>query len=116
MRKPPFRSKPALAERGAQVNPIVSTSKRQCDDCVSASLAPRPFFSNSPLHDENFDVTGVKKAIPAALEIYRLLGASDRLQVRYPNVGHAFPAEVREEAYRFIDKALDHTPGRVRGE
>jgi pimeloyl-ACP methyl ester carboxylesterase len=83
---------------------------------VVAALAPRPFFSSSPLHDENFDVNGVKKAIPAAEEIYRLLEASDRLQVRSPDVGHAFPAEVREEAYRFIDKALDHTPGHRGGE
>ncbi len=73
---------------------------------VVAALAPRPFFSNSPLHDENFDVSGVKKAIVVAAQVYRLLGAADRLQVRYPDVGHAFPPEVREEAYRFIDQAI----------
>jgi pimeloyl-ACP methyl ester carboxylesterase len=29
-------------------------------DEVIATFAPRPFFSNSPLHDANFDVNGVK--------------------------------------------------------
>ncbi len=76
---------------------------------VVAALAPRPFFSNSPLHDDNFDVNGVKKAIPVATQLYCLLGAADQLQVRYPDVGHSFPPEVREEAYRFIDRALAHT-------
>jgi hypothetical protein len=77
---------------------------------VVAALAPRPFFSNSPMRDDNFDVKGVKKAIPVALQVFRLLGAGDQLQVRYPDIGHAFPLEVREEAYRFIDRALHHTP------
>ena len=77
---------------------------------VVAGLAPRPFFSNSPLRDDNFDVKGVKKAIPVALQVFRLLGAGDRLQVRYPDIGHAFPPEVRDDAYRFIDRVLDHTP------
>jgi len=77
---------------------------------VVAALAPRAFFSNSPLGDDNFDVNGVKKVIPLAAQVYRLLGAADRLQVRYPDVGHAFPPDVREEAYRFIDRALGHTP------
>jgi len=77
---------------------------------VVAALAPRAFFSNSPLHDDNFDVNGVKKAVPVAAEVYLLLGAADRLQVRYPGVGHTFPPEVREEAYRFIDEALNDTP------
>ncbi len=77
---------------------------------VVAGLAPRPFFSNSPLRDDNFDVKGVKKAIPVALQVFRLMGAGDRLQVRYPDIGHALPPEVRDDAYRFIDRALHHTP------
>lgn len=71
-----------------------------------AALAPRPFFSNSPLHDSNFDVNGVKKAIPVAAEVYKLLGAADNLQVRYPDCDHDFPKALREEAYEFIDRQL----------
>jgi len=81
---------------------------------VVAALAPRAFFSNSPLHDDNFDVNGVRKAVRAAAKVYRLLGAAERLQVRYPDAGHDFPPEVREEAYRFIDQTLRHTPHRRR--
>ncbi len=73
---------------------------------VVAALAPRAFFSNSPLNDANFDVVGVRKAIAAVQPVYALFGAADRLQVRYPDSAHDFPPEVREEAYRFIDEVL----------
>ena len=73
---------------------------------VVAALAPRSFFSSSPLRDSNFDVRGVKKAIPKAREIYKLLGQADALQLRTPNCEHDFPAETRNEAYHIIDRAL----------
>ncbi len=77
---------------------------------IIAALAPRPFFSNSPVNDGNFDVEGVKKGIEASVEVYRFLDAEDNLQVRYPEAEHDFPTEVRLEAYQFIDQKLDHTP------
>jgi dienelactone hydrolase len=77
-------------------------------DGVIACLAPRPFFSNSPLHDANFDVAGVRKGIASAKRIYELLGAADHLQVRHPDAEHSFPKEVREEAYAFVDRVLKH--------
>jgi hypothetical protein len=55
-------------------------------------------------------VAGVKKAIPAAAEIYKLLDAEDRLQVRYPDCEHDFPRDTRDEAYQFIDRVLEHEP------
>jgi len=79
---------------------------------VVAALAPQPFFSNSPLHDGNFSVEGVKKGIRKAKEIYRLLDNEESLDVRYPDCGHDFPPEIREEAYDFIDKALNYMPVR----
>src|SRR5690625_2284888 len=77
---------------------------------VIAAIAPRPFFSNSPVNDSNFDVEGVKKGIEASLEVYRFLNAEDNLHVRYPEDGHDFPTEVRLEAYQFLDQKLDHSP------
>ena len=77
-----------------------------------AALAPRAFFSNSPLKDGNFAVEGVKRAIPKARAVFALYGAGDRLQVRYPDCGHDFPPDVRREAYKFIDRQLRHTPVR----
>lgn len=73
-----------------------------------AALAPRPFFSNSPLNDANFDYRGVEKAVAKAKVIYDLLGDADSLQVRYPDSEHDFPNTERHESYRFIDKALDY--------
>ena len=78
---------------------------------VVAALAPRPFLSLSPLHDDNFDGNGVKKAVAAAQKVYELLGAPQNLQARYPDVAHDFTPEMRQEAYAFLDKALGNTPG-----
>ncbi|HLU99807.1 MAG TPA: alpha/beta fold hydrolase, partial [Acidobacteriota bacterium] len=75
-----------------------------------AALAPRPFFSNSPINDHNFDVGGVKKAIPEIRKVYSLFGVADHLQVRYPEAEHDFPSEVRAEAYGFLDQHLNHSP------
>jgi acetyl esterase/lipase len=77
---------------------------------VAAALAPRAFFSNSPLRDSNFDFQGVKKAEPKIREVYALLGDPERFQIRYPDSEHDFPPEVRRAAYRFIDRILRHTP------
>jgi len=79
---------------------------------VVAALAPRTFFSSSPLRDSNFDVRGVNKAIPKAREVYRLLGQADALQLRTPDCEHDFPTATRQEAYRVIDQALNHAASR----
>jgi pimeloyl-ACP methyl ester carboxylesterase len=79
-------------------------------DEAIAALAPRAFFSNSPVNDSNFNFEGVKKGILNASEVYALFKAPDMIQVRYPVSGHDFPPEVRLEAYQFIDSILKHTP------
>lgn len=73
---------------------------------VIAAIAPRPFFSSSPIHDINFNVEGVRVGIASASEVYHFLNADNSLQVRYPVCSHDFPPEVRFEAYRFIDQIL----------
>ncbi len=73
---------------------------------VVAMFAPRAFFSNSPVGDDNFNVNGVKKAEVKVREVYAFLGATNQLQVRYPECGHDFPPDIRREAYDFIDLAL----------
>jgi pimeloyl-ACP methyl ester carboxylesterase len=79
------------------------------DDIISA-IAPRAFFSVSPLSDSNFNVEGVRKGISIAEQTYTILGAGDMLQVRYPQAEHDFPIESRIEAYAFIDKMLNFKP------
>ena len=71
-----------------------------------AALAPRAFFSNSPLGDGNFDHRGVEKAAPQIRRIYELFEAPDSMRIAYPDAGHDFPPGIREEAYRFLDKHL----------
>ncbi|MES3017270.1 MAG: alpha/beta fold hydrolase [Bacteroidota bacterium] len=80
------------------------------DDVISA-IAPRAFFSVSPINDANFDIKGVRAGIELARKTYDAYGASEMLQVRYPDAEHDFPVASRKEAYAFIDKILGHTPG-----
>jgi dienelactone hydrolase len=70
------------------------------------ALAPRPFFINAPLGDANFEVTGVKDCVAAALPVYDLLGAKDALVAVHPDAGHDFPADVRASAYEFLERSL----------
>ena len=71
-----------------------------------AAIAPRGFFTNSPLHDDNFEVEGVRLSIAAAWPVYELLGAKDRLQAVYPDARHDFPPQERTRAYEFLDAML----------
>jgi len=79
-------------------------------DEVIAVIAPRPFLSVSPVRDANFDVAGVRKGILSAANVYHLMNADENLSVRYPDAAHDFTPASRLDAYRFIDKALDHSP------
>lgn len=73
---------------------------------IVAAFAPRPFLASSPLHDDNFEVSGVRDSIALAKPIYELYGKGDNLQANYPDCGHDFPEEVRRVAYEFFDKHL----------
>jgi hypothetical protein len=70
------------------------------------ALAPRAFFTNSPLHDTNFAVEGVRVCLVAARPIYALLGEPDQLQGIFPDAGHAFPPSSRQAAFAFLDRSL----------
>jgi dienelactone hydrolase len=67
-----------------------------------AALAPRRLFVCAPLHDGNFDVTGVRKVEAEAARVYELLGARDRLRFEYPDAGHDFPDAQRRAAYAWL--------------
>jgi dienelactone hydrolase len=74
-----------------------------------AALAPRAFFTCSPLRDANFDVTGVRVCMTAARPVYELLGVADRLIAVYPDADHSFFRQEREKAYAFFDQFLTKT-------
>ena len=71
-----------------------------------AALAPRGFFTNSPLHDANFEKSGVDDCMRAAAPVYELFGARQNLIAIHPNCEHSFPPEVRQSAYKFLDERL----------
>ena len=73
---------------------------------VVAALAPRGFFINAPLRDANFEVSGVKDCVRASAPVYALLGVPDRLLAVHPDAEHAFPPEIRKQAYAFVDGVL----------
>ncbi|MCA8984849.1 MAG: alpha/beta fold hydrolase [Planctomycetaceae bacterium] len=77
-----------------------------------ASLAPRWFFSSSPVSDDNFSVEGAKRGMAAAKSIFELHGVPERLQLVTPLCEHDFPTEIRSDAYQFLDRALGHKPAR----
>ena len=75
-----------------------------------AALAPRAFFTSSPLHDANFEVEGVRACITAARTVYALEHVADRLVAIYPDAEHSFPKAARLDAYRFLDRFLAPPP------
>ena len=73
---------------------------------IVAALAPRGFFSNSPIHDGNFDINGVRKAFAKAGEVYALLNAKPKLTLVTPDAPHDFPEPERKAAYEWLDRLL----------
>lgn len=65
-------------------------------------IAPRAVFVNAPLHDDNFDVQGVRETLERVEKHF----PRGRLASEFPGCGHDFPPEVREKAWRFLEKVL----------
>ncbi|MDG2382523.1 MAG: alpha/beta fold hydrolase [Pirellulaceae bacterium] len=76
-------------------------------DSVLAVISPRPVFVNAPLHDANFAVEGVRLSLAGAQEVFKLHDAFDQVTVVFPNVGHEFPSEIRQQAYEWLKQKLD---------
>jgi dienelactone hydrolase len=73
---------------------------------VLAALAPRAVFISAPTGDDNFEVSGVRDCVRAALPVYEMFDAAKNLVAVHPDCGHDFPPEIREQAYRFLDESL----------
>jgi dienelactone hydrolase len=74
---------------------------------ILQALAPRPVFINAPLHDANFEVSGVDDCVKAAEPIYSgVFHAKGALQVAHPDCAHDFPPDIRTSAYDFLARSL----------
>ena len=65
---------------------------------ILAVISPRPIFVNAPLHDANFDASGVDDAVRDSKH--------PKITVEHPNCEHDFPPEVRLRAYAWLDRLL----------
>jgi predicted dienelactone hydrolase len=73
---------------------------------VLAAIAPRAVFIVAPVHDDNFDITGVKDCLKSAEPVFKLLGVPNNLQAVHPEAPHEFPDAERHQAYEFLDRVL----------
>jgi hypothetical protein len=64
-------------------------------------MAGRALFISAPLRDDNFDNSGVRDTVAAVSGVFR----PGKLVTAYPDCGHDFPAEIRQQAYAFLDRA-----------
>jgi len=71
-----------------------------------ADLAPCPFMLTAGEEDRIFPVDGVRDIVAAAQAAYARAGVPERFRALVFSGGHGFPAAVREEAYRFLDRWL----------
>lgn len=83
---------------------------------VLVAIAPRPVFINAPLHDSNFEWSGVDDCVQAAQPVYaRIFHAPDGLQVLHPDTAHDFPPDIRNKAYEFLERSLGPGPVKIDG-
>ena len=73
---------------------------------IIGAFAPRPFLGIAAKKDRDFDYTGVADSLNSARPVYELFKAGRHLQGHFPEIGHSFPAPVRDVAYRFLDRHL----------
>jgi hypothetical protein len=73
---------------------------------VIAAIAPRSIFVNAPLGDSNFAWKSVDRVVQSALPAFALYGVSTNIVVEHPDVGHLFPKEARQQAFKMIERVL----------
>ncbi len=74
---------------------------------IFAAIAPRSIFVNAPVGDNNFDNPGVRKVVAEAEKAYQVYGANaGEIRTHYPDCGHDFPDDVREDAYLWLERQL----------
>ena len=67
---------------------------------VLRAIAPRRLFVNAPEHDANFDVSGVRECLREVAAGF----PRGHLTAEHPDCAHDFPPDVRERAYRWLER------------
>ena len=70
---------------------------------VLAAIAPRAIYISAPKGDSNFKWESAGRVAGAVRPVFELYQAGNRLILEHPDVGHVFPREQRERAYRVFD-------------
>ena len=73
---------------------------------VLNAIAPRAVLVNAPLQDRNFRSRSVDRVVALVRPQYEAFDRKDRLVLVHPDSPHRFPPEIRQEAYRFIEREL----------
>ncbi len=73
---------------------------------ILCDLAPRPFLMTNGSKDAIFPVDGVKEIAEAARTAYAEMGMPEHYESILFDGGHAFPIEVKEQAYNWLDRFL----------
>ncbi len=74
---------------------------------VAALCAPRPLFNYSARQDHIFpDFHAVEEPLKQVARLYGVLGAADRFETVYTDGDHDFPPEIRQRAYKWLDRWL----------
>jgi dienelactone hydrolase len=75
-------------------------------DQLIAALAPTPLFMSAGSQDWIFPIDGLRQIAQVASDAYRRAGDSSAYCFCEFPQGHIFPAEIRERAYRWLDRWL----------
>ncbi len=79
-----------------------------------STIAPRAFLTSSPTGDSNFEVKGVRRAMPRIEEVWKLYKVKDQVKAIYPEAKHDFPPRARKASYQFLDRALKFKPTKIK--
>ena len=75
-------------------------------DALVVELTPRPFLLTAGVNDSIFPIDGVRSVVEHAHQSYVQQNAADRFEAILFSGGHSFPADVKAEAYAFLDRWL----------
>jgi dienelactone hydrolase len=70
------------------------------------ALAPRHVLISAPKKDSNFRADSVDRIAASARPIFKLYEHENRLQVEHPDCEHDFPDQMREQAYKLLDRII----------